>query len=128
MEQRLVQEVAMPAANAKNIREWFSDFFKHEGIDAAYASKQLAGYLKGAGNHEQIDEALGYADGLLEGYGVEPIRGDWVDNYYGDIVALYVNTGDTYNPTILYDVNAGKFLVTSWGDWVERYGDRYGVQ
>lgn len=32
---------------------------------------------------------------------------------------MYVNTGDTYNATLLYDDRLNKFLVTSWGDWME---------
>jgi hypothetical protein len=43
-------------------------------------------------------------------------------------VAEYCNTGDTYASTILYDYVNGNYRLTSWGDWVERYGDRYGVQ
>ena len=36
-------------------------------------------------------------------------------------VASYVNMGDTYVATILYDIEKGEFFVTSWGDWVEEY-------
>ncbi|ESR23658.1 hypothetical protein N177_2888 [Lutibaculum baratangense AMV1] len=33
--------------------------------------------------------------------------------------ALYVNMGDSYAPTIVYDVASGEYLFTSWGDVVE---------
>jgi hypothetical protein len=37
-------------------------------------------------------------------------------------VALYVNMGDTYVPTLIYDVKKQKFIVASWGDWYEKSG------
>lgn len=42
-------------------------------------------------------------------------------------VLEYCNTGDTYATTIAYDYVRGKYLLTSWGDWVERHGRRYGL-
>ena len=67
-----------------------------------------------------IDKCMELANDLLRGYGVEPLRAsDHFDNYWGDIVALYVNMGDTYTQTILCDVETGNFYGCSWGDWVE---------
>jgi hypothetical protein len=68
-----------------------------------------------------VDDALDLADRTINGHGVEAIRSpeEYVDAYYYDIVALYVNTGDTYNLTLLYDTDRNKFYVTTWGDWVE---------
>lgn len=37
----------------------------------------------------------------------------------GKHIASYVNNGHTYAPTIIYDVEEGEFLVTSWGDFLE---------
>lgn len=63
---------------------------------------------------------------ILEGHGVEAIfHGS--DPMHPD--AVYVNMGETYAATILYDYRSGTFKVTSWGDWVEkqeRRGRRYG--
>ncbi len=55
--------------------------------------------------------------------GVEVITDEdaWVDRYHYNIVAAYVNVGDTYTATLLYDTQAGEFLVTSYGDWLEAY-------
>ena len=49
------------------------------------------------------------------------LKGETVYNrhYWGDCVFLYCNSGDTYSPTIGYDVNKEEFLITSWGDWYE---------
>lgn len=33
--------------------------------------------------------------------------------------AEYLNTGDTYSATILFDHIAGNFKLTTWGDWYE---------
>lgn len=71
---------------------------------------------------EDVDAVLENLNKLLSGHGVEAIRSSdaWVSSYYGDIVALYINAGDTYNPTIVYDTDNGKFSVESYGDWIER--------
>lgn len=76
----------------------------------------------------KVDDILDMANDLLDGHGVEAIRGDYhVDNYYHDIVGLYVNMGDTYNLTLLYDTDRGKFYVTTMGDWVEKNDRRYKI-
>ena len=61
---------------------------------------------------------------ILEGYGVEAIRDEdaWIDNFHMDIVAVYVNMGDTYTTTILLDHEENEYIVTSYGDWVESCG------
>ena len=58
---------------------------------------------------------------ILEGYGVEAIRDEdaWIDNFHMDIVAVYVNMGDTYTTTILLDHEENKYIITSYGDWIE---------
>lgn len=65
------------------------------------------------------------ADG---GRGLHGVEAMWVSDDgelhqrgYGDIVAEYVNTGDTYAATVIYDYEVDKFMITGWGDWVERW-------
>lgn len=65
--------------------------------------------------------ALEEINTLIGGAGVEYVSGDPDDwnaglgkGYY------YVNQGDTYHMTIVYDERAGRFLATSWGDHQER--------
>lgn len=72
-------------------------------------------------------------DKLLGTYGTEAIRGEWQNGYWCDIVAAYCNTGDTYALTVMHVRGdgwneQGRFIVTSWGDWIERNGDKFGVQ
>jgi hypothetical protein len=77
-------------------------------------------------NHptNQDEIAMEMFNELLDGFGVEAIRseGEHVDNYHFDIVATYVNMGDTYNTTVVYDTIDKRFMVTSWGDFVEYMG------
>jgi len=54
----------------------------------------------------------------LDGHGVEVIREE--KSGMGKIVAEYVNMGDTYNATILYNIKSQNFYVTTMGDFVER--------
>jgi len=67
-----------------------------------------------------VDTGLEKANKLLDGYGIESIRaeGAW-DKYFGDIAALYVNMGDPYVGTALYDVDANRWWIGGWGDWLE---------
>jgi predicted PolB exonuclease-like 3'-5' exonuclease len=66
---------------------------------------------------------------LLHGYGTEAIRGDWQNGYWCDIVAVYVNTGDTYNTTVIQvRTNYGsRFVVSNYGDFIEKNEKRLGI-
>ncbi len=78
-------------------------------------------------------ERLEAINTLLGTHGTEAIRGEWQNGYWCDIVAAYCNTGDTYALTVLHVRGdgwhqEGRFIVSSWGDWVERNGERLAVQ
>lgn len=76
-------------------------------------------------------ERLESINKLLGGFGTEAIRGEWQNGYWCDIVCAYVNKGHTYATTVLDvrdDWGGHRFIVSSWGDWVERNGERMGVQ
>jgi hypothetical protein len=67
---------------------------------------------------ETILEAVSSGTG---GFGVEAI---WLDETARSDPravpdALYVNRGETYARTLLYDTAGAVFLETSWGDWLE---------
>ena len=69
---------------------------------------------------ERLDVAV---NEVLEGYGSEAI-------FAGGLcpVVTYVNMGDTYAVTLVYDYRRHEWLLTSWGDWIEseeRKGRRY---
>lgn len=46
---------------------------------------------------------------LLNGFGVESIN---------DLI-YYVNRGDTYDMTVVYEISRWRYLFTSWGNWYE---------
>lgn len=87
------------------------------GLSPEQASELLQA-MQSANSPTKVDAVLDLANILLDGHGVEAIRvpGAHVDRYYYDIVGLYVNMGDTYIPTLVYNTRHHKFHVTSLGD------------
>jgi hypothetical protein len=96
-------------------------FGQHPYNLASRDARRLATAINAASNPKAVDRALDLADSLLGGFGVEAIRpeGEHVDNFYYNVRLLYVNQGDAYATTIVYDTKYGKFGITTWGDWVE---------
>jgi hypothetical protein len=70
---------------------------------------------------DRINEQLEALNELINGFGVEAIRIDdyHYNNYWCDCIGLYVNLGDTYTLTIIYNVIDNQFEFTSWGDFYE---------
>ena len=82
--------------------------------------------------HLPENDRLEAIDKLLGTFGTEAIRGEWQNGYWCDIVAAYCNTGDTYAVTVIqvrgechYDNS--RFIVSSWGDWLEKNEKRFGI-
>jgi hypothetical protein len=99
------------------------------GIDKETA-KKIRRYLENATDKmrwrisaDRVYQTLCFASEALGAFGVEPINGaghysdSWLDG--SRPIAEYVNMGDTYDTALLFDYTAGRFVVTSWGDWVE---------
>ena len=75
-----------------------------------------------------VDNKLEQINKLMEGYGVESIRGQWVDHYWQETNLLYVNKGETYAPTVIYDTLKKKWYIgVSWGDIVEKESKRFDI-
>ena len=47
------------------------------------------------------------------------VEGANVDNYWRDTVGIYINRGDTYRPTIIYDTIRDELIIMNWGDFLE---------
>lgn len=114
------------------------DAFPHLDLDAA---KRVRGVMDGSVKTRSFTSVVewegrshhmpGYRDRqlcalneILEGYGVEVVRGIGpnVTNGFlgGEILAEYINTGDTYAPTIVFSyVHTTDWHVTTLGDFVE---------
>ena len=83
-------------------------------------SRELAETIK---THRRPNDAwaiMRKANELLEGHGVEAIDGSYGAPLY------YVNMGDTYDTTLMYDAEEDEYLIGSWGDIVENDPDRFG--
>jgi hypothetical protein len=52
-------------------------------------------------------------------FGVECVRGDDCGGYWQVARLLFLNTGDTYAATFVFDCHSGNVSVTSMGDYVE---------
>lgn len=113
----------------KGRRGWFRrnpDPSSHDILSAfpqlpkADADK-LARSIQRASYPGAVDKALDLANKLLGGYGVEAITDPdrHVSNYYMGIIALYVNMGDTYTTTLIYDTEQREFFLTDYGSWLE---------
>lgn len=67
-----------------------------------------------------VDKLLLAINEEIEGCGVEAVfdndfqEGQWP-------IMEYINHGDAYTPTILYDHVDKEFIVASWADWYETY-------
>jgi hypothetical protein len=67
------------------------------------------------------DLRLHVLDSIAETYGVEYIASKH-DTFHEARGFDYLNTGDSYTPTIVRDCVTGNYKVSSWGDIVERGG------
>jgi hypothetical protein len=69
---------------------------------------------------KRIDRILSCLNECLKMHGVEPIcdGGQRMDGSH--IVAEYLNSGDTYTPTLVFNWRTRAFSLTTVGDFVER--------
>jgi hypothetical protein len=94
-------------------------------INPKRAARLIKAYMMGANTASQVGQVMDAINEILGGYGVEAIRDNKWDSYYCDIGVLYVNMGDTYVPTVIYDTRKGAWMVCSWGDLVEAQPKRF---
>ncbi len=91
--------------------------------------RELADALEAAfaedADEDAVDDAMETADEILDGHGVEGVRGEgaFIDKYWRDTILLYVNLGDTYDTTICYDTEEEEFFIGSWGDFYEKWSN-----
>jgi hypothetical protein len=67
------------------------------------------------------DQILQHVNQAAGGYGVERIDHEFVDSYWHSLLLLYVNFGDTYDETLIFNPTRTSFEVGSWGDYVEGF-------
>lgn len=76
----------------------------------------LARMLNSASGMRGVEKAMREADKVLDTFGIESV---FEEGEYGDPAMMYLNTGDTYNATLVYDVGEDELYASTWGDWVE---------
>ena len=72
----------------------------------------------------EINDTLKTVSVLLRGYGVEYVPSKQ-DSHGRGVGLEYVNMGETYAPTVLYDCLHKRCLCASWGDMVESQPARF---
>jgi len=104
-----------PIANRKNLQTAFAEAIRHD--DRVTLEGLAEAFQKAINLHTDLaaDETMQLANNRLMGHGVETING----GEHREAVAYYVNMGDPYVSTVIYDIPANKFYVTTYGDWVE---------
>jgi len=88
--------------------------------DVAGLASQLSDINAASKNGSNIPESVAYklateANDVLQGFGVESLPSNPGDM---DTPAIYVNRGDMYNGTIVWDFNDQLFYLTTPGDWL----------
>ncbi len=91
----------------KELEEWYGKPSKHV--------TELAKRLEAA-RPRDVEDIMREVDKEVRTHGVEAIR-----DPDGEVIAEYLNTGDTYDPTLVYDVKKHTFHITSWGDFYEQW-------
>ncbi|MCK9567461.1 hypothetical protein M0R72_00765 [Candidatus Pacearchaeota archaeon] len=112
----------MLLANVKNMKSFFEDYMAHDGdwdVKSLKALDQTFRATTSAISMRPVRAAMELADKTMHGHGVEEIVGFKNSSKEMTTVAHYVNMGDTYASTIIYDCLADKFYVGTYGDWLE---------
>ena len=108
------------------------DLVTHLDLTADEANQAIE-IMKSAGRRDSAEMAMRKIDFIIherdpedaenrrKADNVQSIRHKLLDDngYWGDTVALYVNTGDVYNPTIVYNVRDRQFILTDVGTFKE---------
>lgn len=73
---------------------------------------------------QKLDQQMFLLNIIIDGFGVESIQEEMV---FGRPAMQYVNMGDTYNKTIIWDDGRKTWFIESYGDWVEK-AERRGLK
>lgn len=114
------ERLPLPATDAKVIKAMMDG--KVSAFDVADA---LGGVnVTARTTYDLINTILKVANKVMGGYGVEYLRSSDEDPYSASGIE-YVNMGDTYYSTLMYDWDKKKFIAGSWGDQVEAQPRRF---
>jgi hypothetical protein len=75
--------------------------------------------MEGLKMNQSIDKIMELFNIILKGYGIESIE------RMGETICYYVNIGESYEKTILYDCANDEFIHCSWGGFLEEWEQRH---
>lgn len=87
-------------------------------VDRLHITAAQAKELRKLMADAKVSRVLDAADKMMNTHGVEYIASS-EDTYRSRDGLEYVNTGDTYTTTLIYDHGSSRYKVMSWGDIVE---------
>lgn len=85
--------------------------------DDARIIKNRTKRYHGVGIHETT---ILYANDVMKGHGVEVVRPESCP-WFGEPEALYVNMGDCYITTVVFDTKRKQWYLTDLASWIEKY-------
>jgi hypothetical protein len=123
---RQAMEWAEGAEPKPTLEQYYNRLVFEEGLGQGFQYHSLDSYR----SRDREDAALKIMDIAMETHGVEYIKSHQ-DDYHDAYGISYLNTGDTYAGTILYDHADGTWRLGTWGDEVEHddtynKGERFG--
>ena len=73
-----------------------------------------------AKRNKTVDDILERMNKALGGYGISPLtdESEWISHYYQNIIGLYVDMGDSYRPTLIYDTGLCVWLIETEAGYV----------
>lgn len=104
--QRIESVLGLTRADAREIREFMECVERFEGAD----------------RHWAVYNQLSAIERVIGGHGIEGIPNP--ARTYEDEVS-YVNMGDPYTPTVMWDCADERFRVGCWGDLIEKFPKRF---
>ena len=124
----LSQENAKQVIEICSLTVW-GRFTSSEGRTARLKFESIPGYQKWVdklySRPSTLQKQLWIINELLGTHGTEIIcLGDNTSPQRmdgSDIVLEYCNAGNTYMATVAYEYRNDRFVLTSWGDWVENH-------
>jgi len=116
----LQEKLALSQADASLLKDLMNG-----SVNPVKVAEEM-GLLKGFHNDPEPDHAIMLiANVMLKGHGEEAVEGEYVDSYHQNFQIDYINMGDTYSTTLILDNVTKKFLIGSWGDFVESHPKRF---
>lgn len=96
----------------KEVEEAFGDSLRHEYGDKAKArAKDIHAALQSGPPYSALESV----NRILHGHGIEEFALD--GDLSGAADAVYINMGDLYNTTVIYDVGRYAYVLTGMGTW-----------